>query len=79
MERLHVGVVSEWDHDRGLGAVAGDAGGTWSFHCTAITDGSRDVDIGTRVAFEVVPGHLGRMEAVQVTKLDGRSPDARLA
>ncbi|MGH8987000.1 MAG: cold shock domain-containing protein [Acidimicrobiales bacterium] len=66
---IHLGVVTELDERRGLGAVADDAGSTWPFHCTAITDGSRAVDVGARVAFCVVAGHLGRMEAAQVTKL----------
>jgi cold shock CspA family protein len=70
---LRVGVVTEFDEQRGLGTVAtaAAAGATWTFHCTAITDGTRTVGVGTRVAFEVVAGHLGRMEAAQVTKLDG--------
>ncbi len=65
---LHLGVVSAFDEARGLGTVTGDDG-TWPFHCTEITDGSRRVEVGRRVAFDVVPGHLGRMEAVRVTKL----------
>lgn len=67
--QLHLGVVSEFDEPRGLGTVADDAGSTWSFHCTAITDGTRTIGVGTRVAFEVVAGHLGRMEATHVTKI----------
>lgn len=66
---LRVGVVTEFDERRGLGTVAGDAGGTWPFHCTAITDGTRTIDAGARVAFCVVAGHLGRMEATRITKL----------
>lgn len=68
---LHLGVVTEFDEPRGLGTVADDAGRTWPFHCTAIADGTRTIGVGARVAFEVVPGHLGRMEATQVTKLAG--------
>jgi cold shock CspA family protein len=46
-----------------------DATTTWPFHCTEIADGTRSVEVGRRVAFDVVAGHLGRMEAVRVTKL----------
>ncbi len=67
---LHIGEVTEFDEPRGVGTVAGEAGGSWSFHCTAITDGTRTIAVGTPVAFEVVPSHLGRMEATRVTKLD---------
>ncbi|MDA8074067.1 MAG: cold shock domain-containing protein [Actinomycetota bacterium] len=66
---LHLGVVSAFDEARGLGTVADDADATWPFHCTQIADGTRSVEVGRRVAFDVVAGHLGRMEAVRVTKL----------
>lgn len=66
---LHVGVVSAFDEARGLGTVSDDDGRTWPFHCTAVADGTRTVAVGERVAFCVGPGHLGRMEAAQVTKL----------
>ena len=36
------------------------------FHCTQIADGTRRIDPGAAVAFEVVPGHLGRWEAARV-------------
>ncbi len=65
-----MGLVSEYDEARGLGVVVDDAGASWSFHCTAIVDGSRTVDVGERVVFEVVAGHLGLMEAAELTKLD---------
>ncbi len=61
--RPAVGEVAEFDADRGLGTVAADDGRTLPFHCTAIADGSRQIDPGTRVSFVVFPGHLGRLEA----------------
>jgi len=66
---IRLGSVSAFDEARGLGTVADDVGGTWTFHCTAIADGTRAVDVGTRVAFEAVAGHLGKMEATRITKL----------
>ncbi len=57
------GTVTRFDEERGLGAVTDEAGTELMFHCTVIADGSRKVAEGTRVVFEVVPGHLGRWEA----------------
>jgi CspA family cold shock protein len=59
------GRVVEFDEDRGLGLIAaGEA--TYSFHCTQIADGSRSVDVGADVSFEVRAGHLGRWEATAI-------------
>ena len=56
--------MAEFDGQRGFGTVAPDDGaGPFFFHCTAIADGSRTIDPGARVEFEVVAGHLGRWEA----------------
>ena len=67
-----VGVVTEFDDERGLGTVAA-GGAAWTFHCTALTDGTRTVEVGTRVAFVVVTGHLGRSEARGLTTVAGES------
>lgn len=59
------GVVTEFDEDRGLGTI--EAGGrTYPFHCTRIADGTRTIDVGARVAFEVRPGLLGQWEAAAI-------------
>ena len=63
------GVVVAFDELRGLGVIRGDDGADVPFHCTAIADGSRTVETGRRVSFEVVPGLLGRWEASGVEKL----------
>ena len=61
------GTVSSFDRDGGYGTVAASDGrGEWFFHCTAIADGTRAVEEGRAVSFEIVPGHLGRYEAVDV-------------
>ncbi len=57
------GRVATFDGERGLGTVVTDDGRLLPFHCTAIADGSRAIAVGTRVAFRVVAGHLGRWEA----------------
>jgi cold shock CspA family protein len=64
-----VGVVSEFDEARGLGVVREIDGTTFAFHCTALADGTRDVEVGTLVVFSVAPGHGGRYEARAVTTL----------
>jgi cold shock CspA family protein len=55
--------VVEFDEHVGLGAVEGEDGTRLAFHCVAIADGSRRIDVGAAVTYEVVPGHLGRYEA----------------
>jgi cold shock CspA family protein len=57
------GVVTEFDEPAGIGTVTADEGGEHFFHCTAIADGTRTIEVGARVRFEVVPGRLGRWEA----------------
>lgn len=66
---IGLGTVTAFDVGRGLGTVTDRAGGEWSFHCTAIADGSRTIEVGTAVVFRPVPGHLGRMEAADVQPL----------
>lgn len=45
-----------------------DAGGrAWPFHCTAVADGSRHIEVGTAVYFSLRPGHHGRWEANPVS------------
>jgi len=61
------GTVTEFDDVKGLGTVTGDDGREWFFHCTQIADGSRTIEVGTAVTFEVVPGHLGQWEAARLS------------
>lgn len=57
------GTVTDFDEARGLGTVTAADGAAYPFHCTAITDGSRTIEVGTAVVFDVTAGHLGRWEA----------------
>jgi cold shock CspA family protein len=57
------GVVTAFDEPRGLGEVTADDGVVHAFHCTAIADGSRTIEVGTAVTFDVVAGRMGRWEA----------------
>jgi cold shock CspA family protein len=56
------GRVTAFDEQRGRGEIESD-GDRFPFHCTEIADGTRTIAVGTVVAFEVVPGPLGRWEA----------------
>jgi len=66
-----VGDVVEFDEPRGLGVVEYGPGRRVGFHCTAITDGSRQIAVGTVVAVVVSAGRLGRLEARSVRPLPG--------
>jgi cold shock CspA family protein len=61
------GVVAAFDERRGLGTIDAD-GTTYPFHCTALLDGSRTVDVGANVAFEVRAAGMGRWEATEILK-----------
>ncbi len=63
------GTVTAFDVDRGLGTVTDVGGRELPFHCTAIADGSRRIEVGTRVTFDTAPGHLGRMEARDLVRV----------
>ena len=67
MFQVLLGRVAAFDAHVGLGEVASDDGQRFAFHCTAITDGSRRIEVGARVAFRVAPGGPGRWEATEVT------------
>lgn len=74
---VHLGTVTAFDPDRGIGTVSVRGNGTWPFHCTAITDGSRTIEVGTDVAFLVGAHHLGKEEARAVTPLAAVKPRRR--
>jgi cold shock CspA family protein len=65
---VHHGSVEAFDDDAGFGTVRGEDASKLFFHCTAITDGSRSIEVGTPVSYLVVPGHGGRWEASAVTR-----------
>lgn len=81
--RVQRGVVTAFDARLGLGEVTVTSGpqgkSRVSFHAAAIADGSRVIRVGARVAFLVVPGHLGRPEAtglvVAESSGDEQGPD----
>ena len=58
--------MAEFDEAKGYGIVRAQDGRELFFHCTQIADGSRTIDVGAEVTFEVVPGHQGRWEAAEI-------------
>lgn len=63
------GTVTEYDDHKGYGTITAEDGASLFFHCTRIADGTRTIDNGTAVMFEIVPGHHGRWEAADIVKL----------
>ncbi len=61
------GTVTVFDEPVGLGEVQAADGSGYPFHCTAIADGSRNIDVGQKVTFRLVPSRIGRTEAVDLT------------
>jgi cold shock CspA family protein len=60
------GTVAEFDEPVGLGILREPDGTRHPFHCTAITDGSRDIQIGAEVSFSLVAARAGRYEATDI-------------
>jgi cold shock CspA family protein len=63
------GTVASFDDHRGYGTVRADDGRELFFHCTTIADGTRTIEVGARVTYDVVPGHLGRWEATELRRV----------
>ena len=61
------GTVTAFDEPRGLGTIESD-GASYPFHCTALLDGTRTIEVGTAVIFQVRPAGMGRWEATQIAK-----------
>jgi cold shock CspA family protein len=61
------GTVAEFDEHRGWGTVRSEAGAEHFFHCVAIADGTRVIEVGRAVRYRLVPGRLGRWEAAEIT------------
>lgn len=75
-----LGVVESFGAD-GWGMIEAPSDGgpakRYRFHSTAITDGTRSIDVGRLVTFELMPGRQGRWEATQVRDahtMDGPAP-----
>jgi cold shock CspA family protein len=71
---MPAGRVTAFDEHVGLGEITtvdddadGGAGTVIAFQCIAIADGTRTIEVGTPVSFELVP-KLGRYEATAIVK-----------
>ena len=62
------GTVRAFDTRAGVGEIEADDGARLPFHCTAIVDGTRTIEPGTKIEFERAPGHFGRWEATAVSR-----------
>ena len=60
------GEVIAYDEAAGYGTIRGVDGREWWFHCTAIADGSRQIDVGAVGTFTLVAGRFGRWEAMGI-------------
>ena len=63
---VRFGVVSEFDDEVGLGTVRTADGAEYRFHCVEIADGTRTIEVGTRVMF-TARAKLGIDEAAAIT------------
>jgi CspA family cold shock protein len=59
------GVVVAFDESVGLGEIEVADGTRVPFHCIEIADGSRSIDIGTEVSFDLL-AKFGRWEAANL-------------
>lgn len=63
---VRTGTVTGFDDPRGIGVVTDAEGVEFPFHCTAILDGTRRIDVGASVRFVGRPGRQGRWEATEI-------------
>lgn len=63
--RVRRGVVAIFDEQSGIGVVATREGVEHPFHCIEIADGSRTIEVGTEVSFDLL-AKFGRWEAANI-------------
>ncbi|MGA7757266.1 MAG: cold shock domain-containing protein [Ilumatobacteraceae bacterium] len=59
------GVVTAFDEQSGLGVVTAENGTDHPFHCIEIADGTRTIEVGAEVSFDLL-AKFGRWEAANV-------------
>ena len=59
------GTVTAFDESVGLGTIAGVDGSDHRFHCIEIADGSRSIQVGAQVGFDLL-AKFGRWEAANI-------------
>lgn len=60
------GVIEEFDAQGGFGYLLADDGVRFFFHCVAISDATRQIEIGVRAGGTRAVGRVGRDEIVDV-------------
>jgi cold shock CspA family protein len=60
------GRVRRFDERRGMGEITSEDGNVFTFHSTAIANGSRRIAEGAQVEFDLVAGLPGRWEAAAI-------------
>ena len=61
------GAVTAFDEVVGLGVISGTGGEEYPFHCIEIADGSRSLETGAEVSFDLL-AKLGRWEAANIRR-----------
>ncbi len=65
---MQQGTVTQFDRRVGLGEITDGSGRVWPFHSATLTDGSRNVELGTAVQF-TTKFHVVREEAFEISSL----------
>jgi cold shock CspA family protein len=68
---MPLGTVIAFDDHVGLGEVESADGEVYLFHCVEIADGSRTIQVGAAVEFDLMR-KLGRLEAAQLRPAPAR-------
>lgn len=61
------GTVVAFDAGTGLGEIESDAGERLRFHCVELADGTREIDVGARVHYDLL-AKFGRYEAAAIRR-----------
>lgn len=66
--RKRSGHVSAFDIEVGVGEVESASGERFAFHCTAIAEGKRVIEVGVMVVFSLLAYHGGVLQAVDLVE-----------
>jgi len=70
---MPIGTVVDFDDHVGLGHVDAEDGVHYLFHCVEIADGTRTIDVGARVRFDLMI-KLGSPEASNLRPVSDSTP-----
>jgi hypothetical protein len=65
-----VGFIESFDDHRGDGVLLSDEGERFYFHCVALVNGTRHIELGVRARGERRVGHVGRDELIAVAEIE---------